>query len=72
MSPIRKSYLRVIIQCCLARSGWTELQKLLYQQGFVAPLASTCLCARRAPTLPFVLHKLFEIGGDRYLSGVRW
>jgi len=58
-SPTRKSYLRVIIQCCLARSGWAQLQKPLCQQGFVAPRASTGLRTGRAPTLPLVLHKLF-------------
>jgi hypothetical protein len=58
-SPPRKSHLRVIIQCCLARRGWAQLQKLLCQQGFVAPLASTGLRTGRAPNLPLVLHKLF-------------
>ena len=71
-SPTRKSSLRVIIQCCLARSGWAQLQQMLGQQRLVAPLASSGLCAGRAPTLPLVLHKLFKIGGNRYLSCVRW
>jgi hypothetical protein len=45
---------------------------LLCQQGFLAPLAYAGLCAGCAPILSLVLHKLFEIGGNRYLSCVSW
>ena len=66
----KRSQSIVKVKIGVARICWHHSKQFLRQQGLVTPLTPTRLCARCAPTLSLVLHKLFEVGGNRYLFRV--
>ena len=62
----------VVIYWRIVSGRSAQLHQLLGQQRFIAPLAPTRLCARRAPIFTLVLNNIFKIGCHRYLLRVRW